>query len=66
MRHTTKEGESTMRNCIVPIQFSISVKRELDALKLQGYTIAGFVRKAVERELAHHRRAQKGRTPHAD
>lgn len=51
-----------MRNCTVPIQFPLGIKRKLDALKKQGYTIAGFVRRAVERELSTHHRTQKGRT----
>jgi hypothetical protein len=51
-----------MRNCTVPIQFPTNTKRKLDALKKQGYTIAGFVRRAVERELRHHHHSQKGRS----
>lgn len=49
-----------MKNCTVPIQFPLSIKRKLDALKGQGYTIAGFVRRAVQRELTNHQRRQNG------
>lgn len=49
-----------MRSCTVPIQFPPRIKRQLDALKKQGYTIAGFVRRAVERELSTHHPKQKG------
>lgn len=50
-----------MSRCTVPIQFPLEVKRQLDALKHQGFTIAGFVRRAVERELRIHNRTQKGK-----
>ena len=62
MGRLAKVGKNTMCNCIVPIKFPITVKRELDTLKFQGYIIAGFVRKTV----ADRRHAQKGRTPHVD
>lgn len=48
MIHTGKPK----RNCTVPIQFPAHVRRQLDALKREGFTNAGFVRRAVERELA--------------
>lgn len=50
-----------MQNCTVPIQFPLHVKQQLDPLKRQGYTIAGFVRRAVVRELSNHQRKQKGK-----
>ncbi|WHZ30070.1 MAG: hypothetical protein OJF51_004872 [Nitrospira sp.] len=49
-----------MRSITVPIKFPADLKHKLDGLKKQGYTIAGFVRRAVTRELANHHRTQKG------
>lgn len=40
-----------MRSVTVPIKFPVEMKRKLDALRTKGYTIAGFVRRAVERAL---------------
>lgn len=40
-----------MRSITVPIKFPPDLKQKLDALKKQGYTIAGFVRRAVTKEL---------------
>jgi len=37
---------------VVNIHFPVEMKRQLDRLRQGGFSIAGFVRKAVENELA--------------
>jgi len=33
------------------IHLPVTMKRQLDALKVQGYTVSGFIRAVLEREL---------------
>ena len=40
-----------MRMTRILIQVPISMKHKLDALRGQGYTVAGYVRAVLEREL---------------
>ena len=35
----------------IVIQLPAALKRKLDALRAQGYTVAGFIRSLLEREL---------------
>ena len=43
------------------IQLPAPLKRKLDALRAQGYTMAGYVRQLVERDLNQAAKAKKGR-----
>lgn len=50
---------------VIPIHFPVPMKRQLDQLKRDGYTIAGFVRRAVEKELAKTAQTRRRRrSPH--
>ncbi len=40
-----------MRMERVIIQFPSALKRKLDALRAQGYTVAGYIRSLLEQEL---------------
>lgn len=40
-----------MKQVKVLIQLPVSLKAQLDALRTQGYTINGFIRSVLEREL---------------
>ena len=40
-----------MRMSRILIQVPVSMKRKLDALRGQGYSVAGYVRAVLEREL---------------
>ncbi len=40
-----------MKSVKVLIQLPVSLKAQLDALRAQGYTINGFIRSVLEREL---------------
>jgi len=42
-----------MRMQRVLIQLPTEMKAQLDALKAQGFTISGFIRALVEKELSH-------------
>jgi hypothetical protein len=50
---------------VIPIHFPLETKRQLDALRLSGFTIAGFVRRAVQRELDRTLPAPRRRTRRA-
>jgi metal-responsive CopG/Arc/MetJ family transcriptional regulator len=45
----------------VLVQFPKPIKRKLDDLRKKGYTIAGFVRAAVEEKLSQQPTLKKGR-----
>jgi len=36
----------------IVVQLPVEIKRQLDALRKEGYSASGFIRAAVERELA--------------
>ena len=40
-----------MKQVKVLIQFPATIKAQLDALRSQGYTVNGYIRSLVEREL---------------
>ena len=40
-----------MKSVKVLIQLPVSLKAQLDALRARGYTINGFIRSVLEREL---------------
>jgi hypothetical protein len=40
-----------MKSVKVLIQLPVSLKAQLDALRTQGYTINGYIRSLLEREL---------------
>jgi mannitol/fructose-specific phosphotransferase system IIA component len=40
-----------MKSVKVLIQLPVSLKAQLDALRTQGYTINGYIRSVLEREL---------------
>ena len=40
-----------MKMTKILIQVPVSMKHKLDALRTQGYTVAGYVRAVLEREL---------------
>jgi hypothetical protein len=45
-----------MKQTKVLIQLPLSLKKQLDALRIQGYTVSGYIRGLIERDLT-----QKGR-----
>ncbi len=40
-----------MKQVKMLIQLPVSLKAQLDALRTQGYTVSGFIRSVLEREL---------------
>lgn len=40
-----------MKHTKVLIQLPLSLKAQLDALRIQGYTINGYIRSLIERDL---------------
>jgi hypothetical protein len=40
-----------MKSVKVLIQLPVSLKAQLDALRTQGYTVSGYIRSVLEREL---------------
>lgn len=40
-----------MKQVKVLIQLPVSLKAQLDALRTQGYTVSGYIRSLLEREL---------------
>ena len=50
-----------MKMVRVMIQIPKGLKAKLDALRTQGTTASGFIRKVLERELKHAPSGQKGR-----
>jgi len=40
-----------MKQVKVLIQLPVSLKAQLDALRRQGYTVSGYIRSVLEREL---------------
>ena len=40
-----------MRQVKVLIQLPVSLKAQLDALRTQGYTVSGYIRSLIERDL---------------
>jgi predicted DNA-binding protein len=45
-----------MKQVKVLIQLPLTIKKQLDALRSQGYTVSGYIRGLIERDLI-----QKGR-----
>lgn len=44
----------------VNIQLPVALKEKLDVLRDQGYTVSGFIRTLLQRELSQVQRGQKG------
>ena len=40
-----------MKQAKVLIQLPVSLKAQLDALRTQGYTVSGYIRSLIERDL---------------
>jgi hypothetical protein len=40
-----------MKNIKVLIQLPVPLKAQLDALRAQGYTVSGYIRSLIERDL---------------
>jgi len=40
-----------MKQVKVLIQLPVTLKAQLDALRTQGYTVSGFIRSLIEREM---------------
>lgn len=40
-----------MKQVKVLIQLPVSLKAQLDALRTQGYTVSGYIRSLIERDL---------------
>ncbi len=50
-----------MKMVKILVSLPAPLKRKLDALRAQGYTMAGYVRQLVERDLNQAAKAKKGR-----
>ncbi len=40
-----------MKHTKILIQIPLSLKKRLDALRTQGYTVSGYIRSLIERDL---------------